>query len=277
MKYLIVFSPLFLLFACNRYGIKAEVDASDVASVRYEELTPQEFTSRLSACPVAYLPLGTLEMHGAHLPLGADGLQPHALFTQLAQTIGGIVLPMLFIGPDAHDTTDVQVELYGMDRGNIEGAKKYQWTPQQLVGSAYWVPDSTFNELMHAIMKQLSRAGFKIVVAHGHHPSVHYVASHAQEFREAYHLKVLTCLANDSAELCMQCDHAAANETSILMHVRPELVHMENLPLSLATWPLGVGGRDPRQAASKQHGMAIIDYQAKKMTTAIKSELTQLP
>lgn len=40
--------------------------------VLYEELCPAEFQERLQACPVAYLPLGTLEWHGPHLPLGAD-------------------------------------------------------------------------------------------------------------------------------------------------------------------------------------------------------------
>ena len=30
--------------------------------------------------PVAYLPLGTLEWHGPHMPLGADGIQSKGLF-----------------------------------------------------------------------------------------------------------------------------------------------------------------------------------------------------
>ncbi|MHA1255309.1 MAG: creatininase family protein, partial [Promethearchaeota archaeon] len=42
--------------------------------VLYIELTPQEFQERLLEAPIAYLPLGTLEWHGRHLPLGADGL-----------------------------------------------------------------------------------------------------------------------------------------------------------------------------------------------------------
>jgi len=41
--------------------------------VFYSELTPQEFRERLAQAPIAYLPLGTLEWHGEHLPLGADG------------------------------------------------------------------------------------------------------------------------------------------------------------------------------------------------------------
>ena len=41
-----------------------------IDKVRYAELLPHEFRTRLAQRPVAYLPLGTLEWHGEHLPLG---------------------------------------------------------------------------------------------------------------------------------------------------------------------------------------------------------------
>lgn len=43
---------------------------------------------------------GTLEWHGPHMPLGADGIQSKELFVRVAEKIGGVVLPMLFMGPD---------------------------------------------------------------------------------------------------------------------------------------------------------------------------------
>ena len=75
-------------------------------TVFYEELTPSAFLQRIKQAPIAYLPLGTLEWHGPHLPLGSDGLQSRGLFAQLAQEAGGIVLPMLFVGPDLTRTVD---------------------------------------------------------------------------------------------------------------------------------------------------------------------------
>ena len=56
--------------------------------VLYEELQPSEFVERINAFPVAYLPLGTLEWHGLHLPLGADGLQSKGVFERIAYEIG---------------------------------------------------------------------------------------------------------------------------------------------------------------------------------------------
>ena len=53
--------------------------------VLYEELCPDELVQRLQEMPVAYLPLGTLEWHGPHMPLGADGIQSKELFVRVAE------------------------------------------------------------------------------------------------------------------------------------------------------------------------------------------------
>lgn len=66
--------------------------------VLYEELFPDEFAERIKKMPVAFLPLGTLEWHGPHMPLGADGIQSKELFIELAGKMGRVVLPMLFVG-----------------------------------------------------------------------------------------------------------------------------------------------------------------------------------
>ncbi|MCL2664474.1 MAG: creatininase family protein, partial [Defluviitaleaceae bacterium] len=123
-------------------------------SVYYEELTPNEFRARIVEMPVAYLPLGTLEWHGEHLPLGADGLQSRGFFSALAKKIGGIVLPMLFLGPDRQAEIGGK-EYYGMDTFAEDASKAYvppapYHVPQtaekgklpmaaQLPGSAYWI------------------------------------------------------------------------------------------------------------------------------------------
>lgn len=261
MKYLF-YSFVFMAFAA----------CSTHEKVLYEELTPLEFSSRLADCPVAYLPLGTMEWHSNHLPLGSDGLQSEEFFKRLAVEVGGIVLPKLFIGPDGYDTLINGNEYYGMDCGKVF-SEQCNYEIQQLTGSAYWVPDSTFDIMMNGIIKQLSRAGFKIVVAHGHGPSTGYIGMHAQEFKERYNITVMNCWGKDTDELCLQCDHAGANETSIMMYLRPELVKMDNLPPDTAVWPLGMLGKDPRIHASKEFGKSIVDFEISKMAAIIREEL----
>ena len=243
--------------------------------VLYQELTPAEFTLRIEKCPVAYLPLGTLEWHGEHLPLGSDGLQSQGFFEKLAVEAGGIVLPMLFVGPDGYDTVLNGREYYGMDCGKLF-SEQCTYEIQQLKGSAYWVPDSTFDVMLNGIMKQLSRAGFKIVVAHGHGPSTNYIGSKTQEFKEKFDLVVMNCWGNDTDDLCLMCDHAGANETSIMMYLYPDLVKIGNLPSDPKTWPLGILGKDPRIHASSSQGKDIVDFELKKMKSLIQGELDKL-
>ncbi len=264
MKYSPILIILLFMASCNK-----------PERVLYQELTPSEFTKRIEKCPVAYLPLGTLEWHSTHLPLGSDGLQSLGFFERLAAEAGGIVMPMLFIGPDGYDTLINGKEYYGMDCASVF-SEQGNYEIQQLKGSAYWVPDSTFDIMMNGIMKQLSRAGFKVVIAHGHGPSTNYIGSKAGEFKEKYNLVVMNCWGNDTDDLCLMCDHAGANETSIMMYLHPELVKMENLPSDMAVWPLGMLGKDPRIHASRKHGKDIIDFEIRKMKAIIEEELLKL-
>jgi len=246
---------------------------SNSEKVLYEELTPAEFTERLEECPVAYLPLGTIEWHSNHLPLGSDGIQSEEFFKMLAKEAGGIVMPKLFLGPD-FDTIITGNEFYGMDCGRLFSGQCV-YDIQQLPGSAYWISDSTFGILMDGIMKQLSRAGFKMVIAHGHGPSTNFIGNHAEEFQERYNLKVLNCWGNDTADLCLMCDHAAANETSIMKYFRPELVKMNSLPGDKSQWPLGMMGEDPRTKASSRLGKDIVFFEIQKMKAIIHRELNK--
>ncbi len=239
--------------------------------VLYEELNPQEFSQRISKVPIAYLPLGTLEWHGRHLPLGADGLISLGFFKELARKVGGIVLPMLFLGPD-----DVEQQggrpYYGMD---ILSYKKNH--PQQLKGSAYWVSDDFFKQILKVTLTQLKRAGFRIIVAHGHEPSTVLFAKNIIYWKEELDLECFTCWKQgELPNIGLQTDHAAANETSLMMALRPELVNIENLPKDLSEKPLGLFGQDPRKHASFEAGRDIVELQLNNMEKLLKESLANL-
>lgn len=241
--------------------------------VLYERLTPSEFQNRLKKAPIAYLPLGTLEWHGAHLPLGSDHLQSQAFFIKLAQRIGGIVLPPLFLGPDKMKEINGH-EYYGMDiHGHLPNA------PQQLTGSAYWIPQDLFLTLIEAVLKQIHRAGFKIVVTHGHGPSTNFVIKNSRKLSKKFNLTIMTLWRDKrqrTPDMEFQYDHAAANETSIMMALHPDLVHMENLPKDKTKQPLATIGKDPRTHASTKHGEKIIQLHLNRMENILKNQLLHL-
>ena len=239
--------------------------------VFYANLIPAAFLQRLAEAPIAYLPLGTLEWHGPHLPLGADGLQSQGFFIELARRVGGIVLPMLFLGPDLHQVTDGQ-EFFGMDIFGFQGRQ-----PEQLPGSIYWLDDDLFVAYLERIMSNLKRAGFKIVVAHGHGPSTTSFGSHISDWSQRFGLRLFHCWRDqEEDDLGLQKDHAAVNETSITMAIYPDLVHMESLPQNMAEWPKAILGKDPRIFASAQVGQQIIRLQADRMEAILRSELAAI-
>ncbi len=248
--------------------------------VLYSELTPQEFRERLAAAPIAYLPLGTLEWHGEHLPIGADGIQSQGFFCRLAGRAGGIVLPMLFLGPDRAKAEGGR-EFYGMDlcAADREGRGD---TCQQLTGSAYWIAEETFVSLLEGILKQLRRAGFKIVVGHGHGPSTTFFGDHAAAWEEEFGLLCMHCWADKDdpiygdGDCGIQLDHAAKNETSLVMALRPDLVQMARLPQDPEKWPLGISGTDPRTEASAEVGGRAISLQLERMSEVLREALARL-
>jgi len=66
--------------------------------VRYHMLRPAQIVARRKACPVAYLPIGNLEWHGEHNPVGTDTLQAEALAILCARKGGGLAFPPLWYG-----------------------------------------------------------------------------------------------------------------------------------------------------------------------------------
>jgi creatinine amidohydrolase len=270
MKALIITSISLLILSCNQ-NLKQET--MRVEKVLYEELTPTEFRERIAKAPVAYLPLGTIEWHGEHLPLGSDGLQSKGFFEILARETGGIVYPMIFMGPDRKQVID-EKDYYGMDYSVREETSQFFYPAQQLDGSSYWIADEDFKVVMEAILEQISRAGFKVLVAHGHGPSTNFVIKHAAEWEEKYGLKILNCWGyRDEEGMGIMVDHAAMNETSLVMALHPDLVHMEYLPADTAKWPLGVSGQDPRIYASAEKGAEILAMQKERMVQIILEAL----
>lgn len=282
-----LFLLLILISGCSQPA--PEVVNTELAAeipVEYIKLTPTDFRTRLAEAPIAYLPLGTLEWHGEHLPLGSDGMQSSSFMKDLAREVGGIVLPMLFLGPDMMMEEDEQ-EFYGMDFWLSLEEGRTHMNPQQLDGSSYWVPDELFHQIMDHSIKQLARAGFKIIVAHGHGPSTRHVISHWKEWEERYGVMIFTCWSWDirgendleSSEISnrdglgIMTDHAATNETSLMMYYYPDLVLMDQLPSDTAIWPLAVAGRDPRLYASAEQGHRAVEFQLERMTELLRKAL----
>ena len=177
------------------------------------------------------------------------------------------MLPILFMGPDRvfHDGDKA---FYGMDI-NTEGALN-TYHVQQMKGSAYWQEKGLFQDYLRSIFAQLSRAGIRIVVGHGHGPSTHAFQELEEEAKEKYGLRILTAwtFAKDE-RLKYQSDHAGANETSIVMAVRPELVDFGQVKDDESNL-IGIAGRHPVKESSEAFGNELLEYTMETLIAGIE-------
>ena len=198
------------------------------SEVRYELLRPSEIVAMRDKRPVAYVPLGTLEWHGPHNPVGLDGLKAHALCVRAAQNDGGVVFPVVWYGEHRES------HLMEINKASAQG-----------IHAAYGVPDDNFApgytrsgtiidqavdyvRLLWKIACQVHSLGFKaLVFFNGHYPLSHYgrFLSHLIE----RHLQMKVWAGHEGEVYPGHGDHAGIWETSLMMADRPDRVNLEEL------------------------------------------------
>ena len=65
---------------------------------RYQECRPDELAEIVRDAPILFWPLGLIEHHGWHLPLGLDGIKAERICQLIAQRTGGLLLPTMWWG-----------------------------------------------------------------------------------------------------------------------------------------------------------------------------------
>jgi len=179
--------------------------------VRLELLLPAEIRDALARRSVVYVPLGTYEWHGEHLPIGLDGLTAHGICLAAARQDGGLVWPPLYYGT-----------------GGGHGA--YPWT--------IMVEPDDLLPLLRGTITRLAGFGVRtVVLVSGHfaREQVEMIQSLAAEARAEGTTRV-EALAVNMARLELAPDHAALFETTLLGALWPDRVQLDRLP-PLATAP----------------------------------------
>jgi len=185
---------------------------------RYEELRPDQLTAIVAESPVAFWPLGLLEHHGWHLPVGFDGLKAERVCRRIAARTGGVLLPTLWWGwGGGHD--------------------RFKWTHYQ--------EESTAASAMLTTTRQLLGHGFRaILLLAGHYPWQSLMDKHLPSLREEHPDALL--LWGTEMSICGDAvripgDHAAREETSYGLALLPELVDLDALSSGRddSTWPQG--------------------------------------
>lgn len=192
---------------------------------RYGEMRPAELQRAISDIGVAVVPIGALEWHGNHLPLGLDGIVATDFAERLAAKVDGVLLPTYY-------------------------------TPMTTLPHEFSlaVRSEVFRGFLYDTLNGLKAAGFRTVcIVTGHYAQGHLVELYeaATQFIGA-ELYVIAATPLEVLEDDSLLDHAGRWETAQLMALRPELVDISNLPEVLTPKTAGVLGEDPRCAKADE-------------------------
>ncbi len=192
---------------------------------------------------LAIIPVGSIEQHGPHLPIMTDWLIATELGKRIAEKMGAFLLPALPVS-----------------------------TCREHMGKkgAVWMEPTTFYQMMHDIVISLKTQGFKrvgIVIAHGGiFIATPLVRDLNAKFQPDLQVAVVT---PDTVKTETMANakgfHADEMETSAILAIAPETVHMDkaedcvpDIPRSYLNYgsifrasPTGVWGEPTKATAEK--------------------------
>jgi creatinine amidohydrolase len=186
-------------------------------NMKWEELTAGDFSKAVKkARGVCVLPLGCLEKHGEHLPLGTDLLQIRAVAEAAVALEPAVIFPPYYL-------TQIQC-----------GKHK----PGAVALSGRLITD-----LLEGVCDEIARNGLhKIILLNGHGGNESWMVystwmmAHERQRDFTLYAARLCDFWNDvktpNYTALKECDidgHAGETETSVMLTVRPDLVKMADL------------------------------------------------
>lgn len=188
---------------------------------RYEQARPDQLAALVARDPIAFWPLGLLEHHGWHLPLGLDGIKAERICARIASQTGGVLLPTMWWGAGG-------------------GHGGFLWT--------FYQPEDAAEAILARTVERLIAFGFRVIVLFaGHYPWQGVLNRHLPALAEQ-HPETLFLWGTEmdigAEAVRLPGDHAAREETSYALYLHPEFVDMGALTPGRdeAAWP---GGEAP--------------------------------
>jgi creatinine amidohydrolase len=214
---------------------------------RLAELVPDDLESLLSRPAAVILPVGTIEWHSHHLPLGLDGLVAEAAAERTASLSGAVLAPTVWWAV---------------------GGLRFPYT--------FRLQTDPVEKVLGDALLEYARMGFEsITVLNGHYGVEHSAASRRAATRVMASAPVTALVVADYEMLTglgARADHAGRWETSLLWAARPELLREDVLHSKREL--AGTQGADPR-LGSRDEGEGGLQLLAERLTTMIERSLSE--
>jgi creatinine amidohydrolase len=190
----------------------ADVDAAGELPFQWEELTAPDFVRAVTRSGgTAIVPLGIVEKHGPHLPLGTDLLDVRELVSRAAEQEYTLVFPPYYFG---------QIFEARHQPGTLAYSQRLIW------------------DALQETVDEIARNGIrKIILVNGHGGNNSFLPFFCQAQlarRRDYAVYLFQPAGDPTAEPAIQSQrktgmdmHAGELETSTMLTHRPDLVHTE--------------------------------------------------
>ncbi len=202
-----------VFLAClSTYTVAQNAKPASDLPVKYEELTSPDFVRAVAkASATAIIPMGILEKHGPHLPLGTDLLDIREVVLRAAASEYVIVFPQYYFG---------QIFEARQQPGTVAYSQKLMW------------------DVLQETCDELSRNGIKkIILASGHGGNGSFLPYFCQS-QLASRKDYAVFLYQPAADPQTQAEirkmrkttmeaHAGEVETSTVLAHRPDLVRLD--------------------------------------------------
>jgi len=188
----------------------------------FQELNSENVRTKAAAA-VLFVPLGTVEQHGPHLPLTVDIEIPARIAAAVAEKVNGYVAPAIFYGARSLPQSGGSPELPGTIR----------------------VRGSVLTEYLKDVISGYASMGFpRIVILNGHYENEAFLFEALELCREEGKLGSSKVIGLSWWSLVPQtlidrlfgesftgwhAEHASACETSLMLHLRKDLVGAERV------------------------------------------------
>lgn len=173
-------------------------------------LSRAEMTKLIKEEYIAILPIGSLEQHGPHLPLGTDTLLAEYLSQEVAKKTKAVIFPSQFYG--------------------------YSWVWKECEGTVT-LTQETFKKVVYESVESLIRMGFKrILLVNGHDSNKMALKYIIRDLSENHKNQVLNIFYPDLQRIYAKymesptwngIFHADEFETSLMLALNESYVKME--------------------------------------------------
>jgi creatinine amidohydrolase len=209
----------------------------------FAELTAPEIRALARDSTLIIAPIAAMEQHGLHLPVSTDTILAGAVAEGVNKALGErvLVLPVLWLGASDHH----------LPRGGTLTS-----------------PLPTYEQILVDLLRPLLRDGFRrAMILNGHGGNIDPLRVALRRLDVDFPRAILTgaaywdLAAEELAALCRgarkEMGHACEIETSMVLHLRPDLVRLDRAKDDPDDTPTGLGGLSwPRDFARRtDHGV----------------------